>query len=216
MMYKLVFALFGFLFVVGCEQQAPPTEQIYPWQVTRLPDGGSRVFGIQFNQTTLEGARSILGTRYDEGLFENPDGSLSLEIYFNEVTLGGLSGKYILLLDAPPSQLKAIKQRATRSKRMESGARRYRMAPADREKLDSMVISALSYIPYTNLDEEMIRQRFGLPDDIIVLKEGKRHWLYPDKGLDLLLDDDGKELLQYVAPRDFERVRKPLLRQVGS
>ncbi|MDR9435587.1 MAG: hypothetical protein RI563_01825 [Thiohalophilus sp.] len=216
MMYKLWVALFVLLFVVGCEQQTPPTEQIYPWQITRLPDGSSRVFGIQFNHTTLESARAVLGTRYDEGLFENPDGSLSLEIYFNEVTLGGLSGKFILLLDAPPSQLQAIKQRATGSKRMESGARRYRMAPADREQLGSMAISALSYIPYTNLDEEMIRQRFGLPDDIIPLEEGKRHWLYPDKGLDLLLDDDGKELLQYVAPRDFERVRQPLLRQIDS
>lgn len=216
MMYKLWFTLFVVLFVAGCEQQAPPIEQIYPWQITRLPDGGSRVFGIQFNHTTLEGALAILGTRYDEGLFENPDGSLSLEIYFNEVTLGGLSGKFILLLDASPSKLQAIKQRAIGSKRMESGARRYHMAPEDREKLGSIAISALSYIPYTNLDEEMIRQRFGLPDDIIPIEEGKSHWLYSGKGLDLLLDDDGKELLQYVAPRDFERVRQPLLRRIDA
>lgn len=215
-MYKFWIPLFVLVFVAGCEQQAPPTEHIYPWQITRLPDGGSRVFGIQFNQTTLEGARAILGTRYDEGLFENPDGTLSLEIYFNEVTLGGLSGKFILLLDAPASQLQALRQRAPGSKQMESGARRYRIAPADLERLDSMVVSALSYIPYTNLDEEMIRQRFGLPADIIPIEPGKRHWLYPAKGLDLLLDDEGKELLQYVAPRDFERVRQPLLRQFDS
>jgi hypothetical protein len=37
------------------------------------------------------------------------------------------------------------------------------------------------------------------------------HLLYPPLGLDVVVDGDGKELLQYVAPRDFERLRAPLL-----
>jgi hypothetical protein len=36
------------------------------------------------------------------------------------------------------------------------------------------------------------------------------HFLYPAKGLDLILDRKGKEVLQYVAPRDFARLREPL------
>lgn len=216
MLVRLLMVGLVMLTLVGCDQQSTPPEQIYPWQITRLPDGNSRVFGIEFSKTTLREVRAILGTRHDEALFENPDGSLSLEIYFNEVTLGGLSGKFILTLEAPASQLQALKQRARGSKRTDSGAVRYGLATEDRQKLFDMPVSALAYIPYSELDEQLVRQRFGTPAEILPVAEGKRHFLYPQKGLDLLLDDDGKELLQYVAPRDFKQLRRPLIRADDS
>lgn len=212
-MFKYFVMCFIALLLVGCDRDRPdtPGDQIYPWQIERLPDGDSRVFGIQFNHTTLKQARSVLGIRHDEGLFENPDGSLSLEIYFNEVTLGGLSGKFILTLGASRSELEALKQRAINSRRMDSGAIRYQPAPSDREQILDLPVAALAYIPYTDLDEELVRLRFGTPGDVIPVAEGKRHFLYPASGLDLLLDEEGKELLQYLAPRDFDRLRRPLI-----
>ena len=39
----------------------------------------------------------------------------------------------------------------------------------------------------------------------------KRDSLYPKQGLDVVVDKDGKELLQYVAPQQFARLREPLL-----
>ena len=41
--------------------------------------------------------------------------------------------------------------------------------------------------------------------------EGAEHLLYPELGLDLILNPEGKEILQYVAPRDFRRLQAPLL-----
>jgi hypothetical protein len=38
---------------------------------------------------------------------------------------------------------------------------------------------------------------------------GVEHWLYPEKGLDLMLNDSGKEVLQYVAPREFATLARP-------
>lgn len=213
---KLIILLGILLSVSGCEQKQPPVKDVYPWQITLLPDGGSRVFGIAFDMTTLAEARGILGTRYSEGLFENDDGSLSLEIYFNEVTLGGISGKFILTLNADKTVLQSMKQRALKTKTMESGARRYTLGQPDQQQLEGMTIGGLSYIPYIDLDEEMIQQRFGMPERIIKISEGKQHLLYPAKGLDLLLDEDGKELLQYVAPKNFQRLQIPLLRQYDS
>lgn len=214
-MYRITLLVLT-LFVAACDQQSVPPEQIYPWQITLLPDGGSRVFGITLNDTQLGQAQSKLGTRYDAGLFENPDGSLSLEIFYNEVTLGGLSGKFILSLAASEDMLRAMRKRAVDHKKVDSGALRYRLAKTDQQHLLELPISAISYIPYVNLDEEMVLQRFGTPLDRIVVAEGKRHLLYPEKGLDLLLDNDGKELLQYVAPRDYSRLRQPLLRPSDS
>ena len=204
--------------LAGCDRgpSSTPPQQVYPWQISVLPNGNSQVFGITFDKTTLEEAKVTLGTRYEAGLFENPDGSLSLEVFFNEVTLGGISGKFILTLKADPAQLQDFRQRAIKAKTMESGARRYQLARPDQLTLGAMTISAIGYIPYVNLDEEMIIQRFGTPARKLQVVEGKQHYLYPDKGLDLLLDEDGKELLQYVAPKSFPRLQEPLLKQYGS
>jgi len=56
----------------------------------------------------------------------------------------------------------------------------------------------------------MIVQRFGQPAERVRTAENIEHLLYPDKGLDVVLDSDAKELLQYVAPREFARLREPL------
>jgi hypothetical protein len=216
MIRNLLVIIIAMLVITGCEQQQPPKKDVYPWQVTVLPDGGSRVFGIEFDSTTLEQATDILGNRYDEGLFENSDGSLSLEVYFNEVTLGGISGKFILTLNADQGLLQSMKQRARKPKRMDSGAYRYHLSQLDRQTIGAMTISALGYIPYVNLDKELIEHRFGTPTRSIEVDKGKQHYLYPDKGLDLLLDEDGKEFLQYVAPKYFQQLRAPLIRQYDS
>jgi hypothetical protein len=58
----------------------------------------------------------------------------------------------------------------------------------------------------------MITQRFGQPAERIKAGTTFEHLLYPDRGLDIRLDTEGKEVLQYVAPRDFTRIREPLLK----
>ena len=45
---------------------------------------------------------------------------------------------------------------------------------------------------------------------VLVVSETRVHLLYPEKGLDVVVDAEGKELLQYVAPRDFALLREPL------
>ena len=58
-------------------------------------------------------------------------------------------------------------------------------------------------------------QRLALADALRRRAEALEHFLYPDKGLDLVLDSKGKEVLQYVAPADFARLRAPLGKLAG-
>jgi hypothetical protein len=81
---------------------------------------------------------------------------------------------------------------------------------------DKLRVKAVSVIPTVNLDEATIVQRFGQPGERIQVSEKRVHLLYPEKGLDVVVDGDGKELLQYVAPRDFALLREPLLKTVVS
>ena len=77
-------------------------------------------------------------------------------------------------------------------------------------------VKAISVIPTVNLDEATIIQRFGEPGERIVLSETRTHLLYPTLGLDVLVDKDGKELLQYVAPQQFARLRDPLVAELAE
>lgn len=201
------------LFIISACKQVDdqPKEDIYPWQITLLPDGKTRVFGITLTESTLNDAIALFGRDYKIGLFETPNQPLSIEAYFNEVTKGGISGKFVLTLEATQEELTALLQKAVKRKVLESGARRYTLAAETNMTLAQKRIASMSYIPYINLDEEIIRKRFGEPAERIIVDKQRQHLLYPALGLDLVLDDDGKELLQYVAPAKFEQLRQPLL-----
>ena len=72
------------------------------------------------------------------------------------------------------------------------------------------MIQSIACLPAVNLDQDIIIKRFGEADEVIQ-KNGVTHYLYPAKGLDVILSEDGKEILQYVAPSEFKRLREPLL-----
>ncbi len=65
-------------------------------------------------------------------------------------------------------------------------------------------------MPSFNLDEEIAQARFGTPAEIIEVDAKQKHLLYPDKGLDLILSEDGKEVLQYLPPGEFSTHRAEL------
>lgn len=200
------------LVVSACNSERnQPADDIYPWQVSVQADGKLRVFGITLNQSRLLDATKVLGSNYDLGLFETENQPLTLEAYFSEVTLGGISGKFILTLQASQAELVALRDQAVKRKVLESGARRYTVAHEDKMRLAEKTITSLGYIPYINLDEEIIKSRFGEPAERIVIDQKRQHLLFPEVGLDLLLDEKGKELLQYVVPAEFGKLRQPLL-----
>jgi hypothetical protein len=67
-------------------------------------------------------------------------------------------------------------------------------------------------MPSVRLDEVTIGKRFGQPARRIrEKKSGTVHWLYPQNGLDIVLGDEGKPVLQYVPPKDFGKLLQPLL-----
>ncbi len=199
------------LLLAACgERPATPPADTYPWQITVTDPARSRVFGITLGRTTLGEASEILGQDYQLALFEEPGGRLSLEVYYKEITRGGLSGKLIMLLDAGRDELTQIRERAARRKVLETGNIRYTLSEPDRLAAASRVIVGLDYIPYVNLDADTITARFGTPAERIRVDARRQHWLYPDKGLDILLNSDGRELLQYVPPAAFADLVRPL------
>jgi hypothetical protein len=102
-------------------------------------------------------------------------------------------------------------QRAVKTEYMESGtARKYSLAAQDVSQAMQSVIQTITFIPAVNLDEEVIRKRCGEASDIVEQEPGVMQYLFAEKGLAIALSDDKKDIMQYVAPVDFSRLRDPL------
>jgi hypothetical protein len=189
---------------------AVPAEGL-PWQVEPLADGFTRVFGITPGRSTLSEARKQLEGTPQVALIFAPGGSGSLEAYYESIAAGFVTGKMVLTLDTTPEQREQMLKRARKAEYMESTTRRITLGEEDMAWAENAIIDGVVFIPSANLDEEIVLQRFGTPAARIPGGEHREHFLYPDMGLELQLDTKGKEVLQYVAPRDFARLRDPLL-----
>lgn len=190
-----------------------PVEQAaggLPWQIEVLAEGYSRVFGLTPGASTLDEALARLGSDAEVALIVAPGESGSVEAFYQSVAAGFVTGKMILTLDTTLAEREQMLKRAAKAEYMESTTRRITLADSDLQAMKKTRIAAIAFIPSAHLDEAIVLQRFGAPAERIRSSEQTEHFLYPDKGLDLRLDAKGKELLQYVAPRDFARLRDPL------
>jgi hypothetical protein len=175
-----------------------------PWQVQPLPDGSSRVFELQLGTATLQDAVSKFGPVEDMAVFAAQDGRYALEAYFGKVQFGPLSARVVTALDVPDAELEALVDRASEREGSPTGDWKFKLSAADRAAQGMRRLRAITYIPaYGGLEADFFRQRLGEPAAWKPLEEGTVQWFYPERGLSLVLNAEGKEVLEYVAPRDF-------------
>jgi len=215
-MYRLSIILVVVGLIAACGERPAIGDQTYPWQIKITEKGNSKVFGIEIDAMPLGHSARVLGKQYEVGLFENKKGVLSLEAYFNELARGGLSGKLIVILGADRNTLVGFKARSLKQKRQESGEIKYTLSQEDKKHSEKLIVTGLSYIPYVQLDKETIEKRFGIPDNVITTEDKLKHYIYASKGLEIIQDDEGKELLQYVSPENIQRLLKPLNRMLNQ
>ena len=177
-----------------------------PWQIDNLANGDTRVFGITLGQTTLAGVIEQLGDEMELAIIAAPHESGTLEAYYSRYSAGPITGKLILILDITPDVLLPLRERAFQ----DGGTRRYHLHPDDLPVAYRAPVKVINFLPSFDLDEEIVQARFGAPAEIIQVHEQQKHLLYPDKGLDLILNADSKEVLQYMPPRDFSAHRDQL------
>ncbi len=207
LLITLVLAIYPF---IGKDRETASVTGL-PWQIEILPDGSTKVFGVILGQTTLGEAKAHLGRDMELAVMVAPGEQGSLEMYYGQYRAGLLSAKLILAADVDADTIVQMRENAAEKKVLETGARKYLLDRNDHAKAFSAVIETIACVPAVNLDHEIIIKRFGATDEIIQ-RNGVTHYLYPDKGLDVILNEEGKEVLQYVVPGEFKRLREPLNR----
>lgn len=192
----------------------PDKEPLLPWKIELAPDGSNQVFGLTLGHSTLADARVQFKTEGEVTLFVSPAGIHYLEAYFDRVSLSGLRANLVLSLDLPQPLAKSMFDRGLRISQLGSGGKKVDLAPKDLDTVADLPVRLITYLPAANLDEALIRKRFGEPQLLIPEPDSETmHWLYPEQGLDIALDPGGPEILQYLRPADFEDILAPLEKQ---
>jgi hypothetical protein len=209
--FSAVLIMTLFFFLSQNTQPNKPVTGLYPWQIDILAEGKTRVFGLILTETTLAEVDRLFGMQPDIAIYENKN-YLTLEAYYKNVSHGGLIGSFIFTLDIPAELLQKIKKSSFKKKPVEGNELKYELDKPAAEQVKSFIVKDLIYIPTVQLDEKIIISRFGQPAEKIKLrtKEVGWHYLYPEKGLDLIFKEDGKEILQYAAPKNFNLLLEPL------
>lgn len=188
-----------------------------PWGVQTPAAGVSRVFGLPLPGATLADAQARWGAELQLALMASRGQAPVLEASVERATLGGVVGRLIFSADAAPEDLRRWREASAKEVPISADTRQVTLRADDAAAALRAPLVAIGFIPAAQLDAATLRQRFGAPAEVRREGEAVEHWLYPDRGLAIVLDPKGRELLQYVAPADFERrLRAPLLSAPGA
>lgn len=175
-----------------------------PWQVTVHDPLHSEVFGIALNKTTLDQARNLYGESDGLALFLNSQGHYSLEAYFGKVNAGPFSARIIFNLKAPQQELEKLTEHARKRIKTQNDSIKWTLKAEKQFEQGRRIIQSLTYIPdYSGMDQDFILQRFGQPENRQKVDENSAVWFYPELGVRILVDSEGKEMFEYSAPAQF-------------
>lgn len=191
--------------------EKPSEKNDLPWHIEHPTPDTIRIFGLTLGSSTAGEAEQRFHEEAQPSLFKSPDGQLVAEMFFEQVTLAGLKSRIVVNISVSAAELQAMYERGLRISGV-GDSKKITPAPDDAARLRALPISSLTYMPSVRLEEEIFLKRFGQPSQRIrEKKSGAVHWLYPQDGLDITLGGEEKPVLQYVPPKDFDKLLQPLL-----
>ncbi len=196
------------LFIPG---GTPDPDPKLPWKISVDAEGNSTVFGLTLGQSTLADGQQMISDIGEVDLLITEDGSKTVEAYFNGIFLNGLKADFVFTLELDEQALEEMYQRGLQLSTLESGIRKVDLTQEDLDIAAKAPIIHITYLPKTDLEEQLITNLFGEPYLIVHEPDSSiSHWLYPDIGLDIAVDPERKEVFQYIAPAKFGLISEPL------
>jgi len=202
----IFFSVIGFGLILLIQPDREPVNQEHlPWNAHFDKEGKLHALGLTIHESTLEDAMALYGKDVEVKMFSKLDESnKSLEAYFPVIYIGSIKAALTLKLAATQEQLNTTYENGKKITMTTSGEREIELYTSDITKFFNTPISSLALIPRNNLTDRAIAKRFGEPDKKEIQSDGLPHWFFNDLGLELILDQEGPEALQYttsIAPK---------------
>ena len=193
----LLVALVIFLGVYVTTRDLPVTQQqSLPWESLQNQKGQTVVFGLTMGETTLEEAMRVFGNEVEVSLFENTDKTFDVEVYVPSTRIGGFSARVILKLMVDQNHLRRLKENIDQTEQLPTGNKQHKLKESSKLSLLQAKLESLSFIPHSDLTNEILLQRFGKASSVDKI-QGIEYWHYPHKGLRVVIDSEGNDILEF-------------------
>ncbi|MCS5592745.1 MAG: hypothetical protein NZ775_09505 [Gammaproteobacteria bacterium] len=178
-----------------------PDNQAMPWQSYVNDQGNTVVFDLTMGESTLADSMRLFGSEVEASLFEdknqNQDQEQTLEVFFSSTKVGGISAKVILNLALNNQQFDYLSNNVKETEVMPTGNKKTIFNQAGESSMFGLRVSALTFIPSADLSPDTLLGSFKKPARVEPLELGVEYWYYPDKGLRIIVDAKGKEILEF-------------------
>lgn len=186
------------IFILIPPQRDEVQEQLLPWNSHFNSHNQLETLGLIINQSTPNDAKAIFGDDVEVKLFSHKDeSSKAAEVYFPSIHIGTIRGAIALSLDVDPDMLNEIYSQGIQTTVTQTGNRQVTPNTENINLLLQQPIKQVTLLPKKHLTERAVKMRFGDPQRIEKQSDGLDHWFYPEKGLELIMDPEGPEALQY-------------------
>lgn len=195
---------------------ASAAQQILPWQI-ELVDGHSRVFGLMPGKSRMADVVEKIGTDYELAIIAKPGQAETLELYTSNFKAGALRGSLIAIADVQTEDITQLRQlQGLQKEFLETGSSKTTLRFEQQQAALTYPLKSLLFFPVAKLEKGLLEERFGLPALVLQTAEKITHYLYPQLGVDIMIDEKGKDYLQYVSPADFAVLQYALEYQAQS
>ncbi len=174
------------------------SDKLLPWNSHYNQANQLEALGLVLNQSTPNDAKKLFGNDVEVKIFSKKDESgKAAEVYFPSMNIATIRGAVALSLDVSKEELDAYYSQGVQTTVTQTGNRQVTPNSENIEKLMAKPIKLVTLIPRKNLTKRAIEMRFGQPQRVEKQSDGLEHWFYPDKGLEVLYDEEGPDALQY-------------------
>ena len=188
--------IYGFFYLLTRDLEVPKNQSM-PWQSYVNNKQKTVIFNLVIGQSKLSDAMSLFGREVEVSLFENDQQKQTLEAYYSKTKVGGLSATVILNLKIDPQQLEYFNLYIDETEKLPTGNQKTTYKPSVEAEMLDLVVDSLTFIPSADLEQATIKRLFGEPDNVQPHDEIIEYWYYDEKGLRIIVDQEGKEILEF-------------------
>ncbi|VAW47529.1 hypothetical protein MNBD_GAMMA04-457 [hydrothermal vent metagenome] len=169
-----------------------------PWNAHYDETGQLHALGLVLNKSTLRDAMDLYGKDVEVKIFSSQnDENKSIEAYFPVMYIGAIKAALALKIELSPEELEQAYNEGKAITTNPSGTREISLYTATIAKYFDHPLSSITLLPRKHLTEQAIQKRFGEADKKEIQSDRLPHWFFYEKGLEMIIDDEGPEALQY-------------------
>ena len=172
-------------------------DQTLPWQSKVNASGQTEIYNLVIGSSSFQDAIRTFGKDLEVSLFKSQDDSFQLEAFYNNLEIAQIRGQLIVELLMSENQLSFLQNNIKSSEKLPTGNEKFELNLFAKSSLRNLMIKKIVFIPKTDIAPSTIIDRFGKADKISSDAQGVEYWMYQEKGLRIIYNANGKEMMEY-------------------